>query len=161
MKIILLFLCLCASVMAQQPYEILIRFNPDGTVRGAHQTKLITTTLPDGTVLNKVTNPEPIQVKDLPAGVNAALAKVSQQLADLDKAKAEAEAKAAATIAREAPTVAALDAERERQRRSGPGPKSDVLDAVMNQSAAAKKAARKQALLDEIAAKQKEAAALE
>lgn len=80
-------LTLSAFGQDAKPYEILIRFNLDGSIRGAHQTKLITMTLPDGSTVSKETAPEPIKVEDLPKAISPALAQLSQVIADKDAAE--------------------------------------------------------------------------
>lgn len=101
-------LSFCAFAQDAKPYGIVIRFNPDGSVRGAHQTKLITVTLPDGSTLNKETDPEPIKVADLPKTLSPVLAQLSQAIADKDsaeKATADLQAAQAALISRAKPAL--------------------------------------------------------
>lgn len=119
LSLILCLVSLSAFAQEAKPYEILIRLNPDGSVKGAHQTKLITATLPNGSTVSKETNPEPIKVADLPKALSPALAQLSQSIADRDaalaakseaeKATADLQAKQAALVAKAKPAVANWD----------------------------------------------------
>lgn len=74
------------------PYEILIRLNEDGSVRGAHQVKLFTADLPDGSKATKELPPEPVALGDIPKVLDPALAQVSALLAERDAASKERDA---------------------------------------------------------------------
>lgn len=104
----LLSLTLAACGQDAKPYEILIRLNADGTIRGAHQTKLITYTLPDGSTVNKETEPTAIKVEDLPKALSPVLAQLSQAVADkavAEKKTSELQAAQAELIKRAQPAV--------------------------------------------------------
>lgn len=46
----------------KKPYEILVRYDSDGNLKGAHVAWTHIVTLDDGTIIRKQTNPEPVDV---------------------------------------------------------------------------------------------------
>lgn len=51
------------------PYEVLVRFNPDGTPRGAHCQRIRVVTLNGETLKEDILDPEEIDTTDFPTSV--------------------------------------------------------------------------------------------
>lgn len=80
------------------PYEVLIRFNPDGTVRGAHRVDM-ETIMDDGELMSeKPCDAMPVTADDLAGliGENAAALVASNAALSVQLADAEADARSAA-----------------------------------------------------------------